>query len=225
MNNINSNPNYSLCDFNFENVKISENLCLEKNNYDLLKCPICQSIPIFPKSCSKCECLICNRCLSNYSLNSNLCPNKSCNQKFSEKPMNRLVNTLLNNTLIKCPNTPNCPLEKKMVELLDHLLVCKYTLRIAKCVGCAKNISTTNELKEVNEHVKVCPSISEPCKFCYTLQARNNMTEHYKNCVESYIKCPDCSQERKRNDSHSREDCFNKLKNLYQNGVSKSILF
>jgi hypothetical protein len=216
MSNSNSNSNYILCEFNYENVKITENLCLDKNNFDLLKCPICNCIPVFPKSCSKCECLICNRCLSNHSTISNLCPNKSCNQAFTEKCIPRLVSSLLNNTLIKCPNFPNCIEEKKIVELLEHLQACKHTVRIAKCNGCSKNVSTTNELKEIISHVMDCQSISEGCRYCTEPQMRKDMQEHLKNCPEFPIKCQECFLSYKRKDSHLIQDCLKRLKTLYQ---------
>jgi hypothetical protein len=109
-----------------------------------------------------------------------------------------------------------------MVELLDHLLVCKYTLRIAKCNDCGKNLSTTNELKEVAEHVKECPSVLEECKFCNLPQPRNNMKEHFKSCPEYVIKCLDCFHEKKRKEEHIPESCLKKLKVLYQTKEAKS---
>jgi hypothetical protein len=224
MNNTNSQVNYILYSYNLEDAKISQNHCLDKHNFDILKCVLCGCIPISPKTCSNCENLVCNRCVDNHLSNkSSLCPSLNCKQTFYEKNVNKLVLNLLNNLQVKCPN---CSKVDKFIDLKDHIPLCRYTKRIAKCLGCERELLTTNELKEIYEHVEGCQYFSEACAICGELQMKKDMEVHYLSCPECTIKCPDCFEKFKRRDGHLLQHCFGNLKELckVKNAKSKEIL-
>jgi hypothetical protein len=221
MINIKSNLSYTLYDYNLEEAEISQNLCLDKHNFDLLKCVLCGCIPISPKTCSNCEHLVCSRCINNHqSNNSTLYPSTICKHIFGKKNLNKLVLNLLNNLQVRCPN---CPKVEKFNDLKDHIPLRRYTKRIAKCLGCEeREVLTTNELKEINQHVDGCQFFREACGFCGELQLIGDLEVHYLSCPEVTIKCPDCFEKFKRKDGHLLQDCFGNLKELYKIKNAKS---
>jgi hypothetical protein len=213
------NPQYVLFDLSLENVKIRENLCLDKANFDTFKCNICKCLPIEPKYCGDCGSLTCSRCTSMHLINSSKCPNSSCSKQFKEDPIPRLVQSLLNNLSIKCPSSTDClDSELKYVDLRNHLVKCKHTKRIARCSGCLQDVTTTNELKEIQYHIKRCPKIQVYCKHCAVAVTRAALKDHYENCPEFTITCQNCSANYKKvqQELHIQSECINNLKTLYE---------
>ncbi len=93
--------------------------CIIKNELfislkDLLTCPLCKNIYKDPLICSGCQNVFCQKCLENYSKESN-CPNNCKNNKFSKSI---LKNELLSKIKYKCKN---CKEEVEKNNIKAHL--------------------------------------------------------------------------------------------------------
>jgi len=90
------------------------------------------------------------------------------------------------------------------------MLNCKYTNRIAKCLICQISVETTNEQKEITDHVFICEETEVPCDSCEEKVKRKFILDHKnKDCEYQKMTCDFCKNIVLRIDlpSHLRQLC------------------
>jgi hypothetical protein len=97
--------------------------------------------------------LICKGCLLDLHTRYNRCP--IYRNILVPKEANRLAKNTLAKFMLRYLN-PDCNEILKHEVCFNHYLTCQYTSREAQCAGCYILITTTNKLKEIEEH-KISP--------------------------------------------------------------------
>ena len=210
--------NYLLKEIDPKIFKISQYLCKEKDYIiEALKCSKCTYILSSPYFCTMCSNNICQYCNDNDSF----CP--KCNQKSKNGKIQGKLITLLNNSAVQCPNVNQCSEEIKFLDVTNHVTNCKYTKRTAICSGCQKDIQTTNELVEINQHISYCPDICEKCIYCKKDYKRREMQQHHILCDERFVKCIECDEMIvfKEFEVHTRIEAANRIILDYEEKIKK----
>jgi hypothetical protein len=180
-------------------------------------CHICLCIVNNPISCSSCEEMTCSKCIQKALKTSKSCP--KCKENFTPKPIPKKVKNILDNMYILCPNNINCKIKTKYPFLLkDHLATCIYTPRVAICSACQVEMVTTNELKEIEDHLTNCKDRLTRCEYCSVLFKRRDLDEHKEICAERTADCYYCKTPIKVNDTHKHDmsECFQTVKRNYE---------
>jgi hypothetical protein len=180
---------YKLIDIDIRNLHISLDQVNEPVSIsEDYQCMMQFHIPQNPMQCSDCYSLICKGCLLDLQLRDNRCPN--CRNILVPKEANRLAKNTLAKFMLRCLN-PECKEIVKHEVYLNHYLTCQYTSREAQCTGCDISITTSNKLKEIEEHNKYC-KLQKECKFCFKIFFFKDLDAHYELCEEREIACPYC---------------------------------
>ena len=129
-------------------------------------CGICLSFVTNPLECSTCSTIFCRRCIFDYTLYSNHCPNR-CKNEF--KSVNRILKNMINSVQVNCIFFHKGCKEMLNYENYDkHIENCIYGPSI--CDRC--NFVDTND--KVINHCKVCFNYDKNyydgsrirCKYC-----------------------------------------------------------
>ena len=138
INNMNINANNNQINNNNENSNILKlegneklgisfkdiyNINEVTNMKDLLSCPICLNLLIFPVQCNKCNKCFCKECINKYENSKNRCPFRCINPKYNE---NKFMKNVLSILKFKCKNgckeiIPYDSLEKHYEEDCDKI--------------------------------------------------------------------------------------------------------
>jgi hypothetical protein len=180
---------YYINDLDPEGITLTTNLCLEEDIGKEYECIICFKIPKTPSICASCEKVICLECRSNPLFVSQNCPH--CKSTLALNPLGKLANNILSNIILKCPNS-GCDEKIKYQNIFAHYEDCSFTERVAVCEGCYDDIKTTNQLKEIDDHIENCGDVLTACKYCEMTFKRNFLDTHYNECSEREIECRYC---------------------------------
>jgi hypothetical protein len=90
-----------------------------------------------------------------------------------------------------CPNS-DCDEKIKYQNIFPHYENYSFTQRVAVCNGCYNDVKTTNQLKEIGNHIENCGDIITACKYCLMPFQRNLLETHYIECSERDIECRFC---------------------------------
>ena len=103
----------------FDKIEVSFEDIYNKNETanmkDLLTCPICLNILMFPVQCNKCNKCFCKMCIDNYANSKSICPFKCDNPLYNP---NKFVENVLAILQFKCKN--GCDKIIKYEELQKH---------------------------------------------------------------------------------------------------------
>ena len=103
----------------FDKIEVSFEDIYNKNETanmkDLLTCPICLNILMFPVQCNKCNKCFCKICIDNYANSKSICPFKCDNPLYNP---NKFVENVLAILQFKCKN--GCDKIIKYEELQKH---------------------------------------------------------------------------------------------------------
>jgi len=213
---------YMLIEKNSIISKLNSNLCNE--NQDIIKnyvCSFCFHVDRKPIQCHCCEILFCHDCVSDLSI----CP--TCSQNFIADQVGKRAIQTIGSFKFKCPNhVQGCETLTTLDDVGTHMINCKYTLRIAKCFICQMLVDTTNEMKEINEHVKTCEETEIVCDSCEKKVKRKFMSNHKnKDCDYHKITCDMCKNTfyKKNLSNHLREVCLPGVMGVLDHEYEKKI--
>lgn len=133
---------------------------------DNLVCSICHCPFEEPQRLVDCDHVFCKECLRfafAHSGSDKQCPACRTKLRHESEPLPRLINTMLDELVIKCPHRERgCRWESKRAEAQDHIeLYCEYTL-----VDCPDN---NCELKVMyKDSDKGCLHQTVVCQLCHT---------------------------------------------------------
>ena len=103
----------------FDKIEVSFEDIYNKNETanmkDLLTCPICLNILMFPVQCNKCNKCFCKMCIDNYANSKSICPFRCDNPLYNP---NKFVENVLAILQFKCKN--GCDKIIKYEELQKH---------------------------------------------------------------------------------------------------------
>ena len=103
----------------FDKIEVSFEDIYNKNETanmkDLLTCPICLNILMFPVQCNKCNKCFCKMCIDNYANSKSICPFRCDNPLYNP---NKFVENVLAILQFKCKN--GCDKIIKYEELKKH---------------------------------------------------------------------------------------------------------
>ena len=103
----------------FDKIEVSFEDIYNKNETanmkDLLTCPICLNILMFPVQCNKCNKCFCKICIDNYANSKSICPFRCDNPLYNP---NKFVENVLAILQFKCKN--GCDKIIKYEELQKH---------------------------------------------------------------------------------------------------------
>lgn len=204
-------------------------LCKDENashipNIQDFECLACFHIVNHPKVCAECEKLICQECLDTWwsekSTKDKVCIH--CKKTFFDLFMPRIVRNSLNSIMIKCPNKSQCKESFEYQSLHNHLENCKYTKREAVCDYCKNIFSTSNEKKEILQHIASCPLADIACKYCNKTFSRKKFEKHNTTCKKKYRECGDCgvSYEISELNNHKKSECITNIKKAYEHKIA-----
>ena len=167
-------------------VNINENLI----------CPICYNILNNPISCSlnKTSHSFCQECIDKFLENNNKCP--LCKKDFEYKIRGEVVE-LLKNLNFKCIYLKDgCQKIVKYYDYFKHINNCKYKKTIYECqvekldalFSNYKKCRYQGNIKEVENHFKLCAFYEYKCIFCENYITRINLKDHFeKICKIRFI--------------------------------------
>ena len=141
------------------------------------------------QKCPKCKKetkeLIPNNSFSESILNLNMkCRNISCKWIGKLKDYKEHIYKICPKEFINCPNK-GCIIKLRREEMPKHIPNCQYIEYI--CDKC----HTKMNLVEKKSHKNICVKEKVKCpRGCGSFIERDNLNEHEKNCVNSYIDCP-----------------------------------
>jgi WD40 repeat protein len=218
---------FELVELDMTQFDITKDLLSGSYNKQIIEeyiCLICHSISMKPKECSKCNAIFCTKCIDRSLLSKNTCP--GCQKVFTGKPVSGKLLNILNLTQIKCPNDKCQEDSIKLEFITQHLKTCMATKRLAKCKGCKKEIATTNELSEVNQHIEECLEFTVECPNCERAMKKKVFVNHSKICVYRLVQCEDCLLQMRENElvNHGRKECVNALRDYYENKIAEMMM-
>lgn len=148
-----------------------------------LTCSICLDPFIAPVELVPCGHMICSQCFPTPAEEKlTLCP--LCKDPFDRvrEVCNQLVLGPLNSLLVRCPNQPNCHLERGMARstLKQHLRECP----VPCAAGCGDPIPPSGAAAHADEctHMRVC------CGTCHWEGLRKDYVKHALECQLRLIK-------------------------------------
>jgi hypothetical protein len=178
-------------------------------------CRLCNSIPIDPAKCPKCNSIFCRNEYTSYVQVNLKCPN-SC-EYYSEMYKQTYVTILTqteNNILGKIGLMCQCKLEGLTYSNIEsHYLTCKDRAQYS-CLACK---SIKDYLEDIEEHVnEKCPILFTTCETC-NAKIRNSETENHE--IECKLKCHYCNNvvARLKVNDHKLNECHNEIRKYYEN--------
>jgi hypothetical protein len=214
-----------------DSTEIPMDLCNynEMSILENFKCVICNNLVLKPVACTSCTGIYCQTCHSksqDVNLLSKTCP--LCkNYLFQTRSLTKIEANILNNIVVLCMNGSQCNRVFKYSDYLTHMSKCPYTKRVAICKQCKTEVLTTNERKEIKDHVKSCPKRLIACEDCLEGVSNDEFEEHKKVCSFRYVDCDNCKKQLRVNELeyHLKKDCLrltmDKLREKEQYGLNK----
>ena len=170
-------------------------------------CQICLCFVRNPVECATCNYIFCKRCVHSFTLYSKHCPNRC---KLDFKPVNRILNNMINQITMPCPFChKGCQEQLNYEQYEKHILSCEYAPYM--CVNC----EYVDSLAKVVSHCKICkltpPTKRYVCKHCgivYGNEAKGyidnvenddefvveTLYTHEYLCIEQFIVCNKCDK-------------------------------
>ena len=141
-----------------------------------LACPICLNIIWKPVSCTKCQTLFCDYCITKWTNSNSKCINRCVFQKSKAPP---LVFQCLSDLNFICKYfNVGCKEKIGYDQLVKHENNCNY--RDQECQGCKKVISKCKFAK----HEEACDFIKVSCRGCKNNFSRLKLKSHREfDCV------------------------------------------
>jgi hypothetical protein len=180
--------NFKLQKLDKEEISISIDLCTEKLIADDYCCIKCYNISMTSLKCKNCNSMLCMKCLKVFKTSDDKCP--CCKKILILKNLDRTTIIKIHTFNVNCPN--KCSEDPiKLKNMYNHLSTCKYTKRTATCLWCKETFTTTNELNEINTHVRECRiMIVGKIKEAEEYFVKGNLS-YYENDYLKAIECYD----------------------------------
>lgn len=172
---------------------------------DFLRCPICRHCLKEPMQ-THCGHRFCRECIARV----NQSPHPQC-------PIDRIELTLFPDAAcerqisalkVYCPNkNSGCTWIGDLVDEKLHLNSCQYSK--IPCRFCGKGVLNSDKAHHESE---LCPTRPATCKYCSRRMEYQLLDDHYKNCEEFPVICPNnCGTEplaRAEMNQHLTENCL-----------------
>jgi len=177
-----------------------------RENIVEFKCPLCEGI-LYDPLLDECGHIYCAKCIE-------LAVRCPWSQKlFSESKLSPLpvITGILEKQMVYCKNRmKNCNWTGKLVELLDHLIVCEKQSVICSFDDC--NTSVDREL--LKRHEEFCEYRIINCPECLIEIPQIKLRDHYDICPMFKLDCPNLCErkiERINMNNHLENECDNKI--------------
>ena len=149
-------------------------------------CPMCKNIFWNPRMCSESKCghTLCEPCLQNSLLTSEIC--MKCEHPAKYIVNNYIEQQILSKFIFKC-EYPKCKTQIPYNELPYH--ICDYELVNCKIEGC----EWKGERSSLPQHIINCPVevISCPNEECKERLRRGELPDHLLKCPFQEVHCPE----------------------------------
>ena len=192
---------------NFEGLKqgISISRLINETVHQTVICPMCKNIFWNPRMCSESKCghTLCEPCLQNSLLTSEIC--MKCEHPAKYVVNNYIEQQILSKFIFKCEH-PKCETQISYNELPYH--ICGYELVNCKIEGC----EWKGERSSLPQHITNCPVevIFCPNEECKERLRRGELPDHLLKCSFQEVHCPEkCGFQGHRHklEMHLQTDC------------------
>jgi hypothetical protein len=176
-------------------------------------CSICNSIPLDPAKCSKCNVIFCKDELNNWLRN-----NKHCPMRCSPPSGSSIVVTYLspteNNILSRIGINCRCGAkELTFSNIQAHFKTCKIRAEYS-CLQCN---AIKNTIDDIEKHVEQdCPVLFCNCEDCGFPVRKSDKESHQKICKETCQDCH-CLIPKLKITEHKLNKCSENVKRYYEN--------
>ncbi|EGR27683.1 hypothetical protein IMG5_191010 [Ichthyophthirius multifiliis] len=165
-----------------------ENLAVQTENLDFVKCPICIHIYVNPIACGNCLNHFCMFCIREWLIrNPNQCP--LCHN-FREMRCFPMLKNMLDKLQFNCINKEQgCSQIIYYEQAKKHEEVCEYKLEVCPQKECRQQMIRRLLQKHIKEE---CDFAEEACKWCLKEHKKKVIELHEENCDFKETECNLC---------------------------------